>query len=310
MIMLDTRIKQKLESLRDLPTVPTVLYEVLQAVDNLDLSAKSLATIIEKDQALTARVLRVANSPFYGFARRISTIDLAVIILGLNTIKEIVLSLVLKRFFAKVDSKLFNIENFWNYSIFCGAASKYLAKKLDYRLSGEAFVAGLMHDIGILIIIHYFKNEFKKIRSLQKQEKLTLIEAEKRVLNTVHSEIGAWLAEKWQLPEKLVDAISNHHYSYNDYLKTIDEKQNIYKIDDYDIYEPLTVIVAMAEWFAHNLGFKEWASEENDITLFFEKEHLDLITSNDILNSESNLEQIKTDLLNEYDKALRTHSLY
>ncbi len=308
--MLDARIKKKLESIRDLPTVPVVLYEVLQAVDNLDLSAKGLASIIEKDQALTARVLRVSNSPFYGFSRRISTIDLAVIILGLNTIKEIVLSLVLKKLFTKVDPNLFDIENFWNYSIFCGAAAKYLAKKLDYRLSGEAFVAGLMHDIGILIIIHYFEKDFIKIRELQTTQKLNLLEAEQRILNSAHSEIGAWLAEKWQLPEKLVDAISNHHNNYNDYLKTIADKQEIYKTDDYEIYEPLTVIVAMAEWFANSLGFKNWSLDNNKSSLFFEKEHIELINSNDILNYDSSLDQIKTDLLNEYEKALRTHSLY
>src|SRR6056297_2003177 len=116
--MLNAKIKKKLDSLINLPTVPTVIAEVLEAANNTELSAKSLASIIEKDQALTAKTLRVANSPFYGFSRRIATIDLAIVLLGLNTIKEISLTMALKKFFAKTDKRLFDPSSFWNYSVF------------------------------------------------------------------------------------------------------------------------------------------------------------------------------------------------
>jgi len=156
--MLELTIQRKLESLRQLPTVPFVLSEVLNAVDNVNMSAAALASIIERDQSLAARVLAVANSPFYGFSRKISTIDLAIVVLGLNSIKEIVLSLVIKRFFTNIRRDLFDVNAFWQYSVFCGACSRLLARKLDYRIAGEAFVAGLTHDIGYIILIQYFIN--------------------------------------------------------------------------------------------------------------------------------------------------------
>lgn len=300
--MLNQKIISRLESLRELPSIPNVLSEVLQAVDNLDLSAKSLAHIIEKDQALTARVLRVANSPFYGFSRKIATIDLAIVILGLNTIKEIVLSLVLKRFFASISKHLFDVHGFWNYSIYCGTAAKYLARKLDYRLSGEAFVAGLMHDIGILILIQYFASEFKLIREVQKKKSIALLDAEKEVLNSHHGEIGAWLAERWQLPQQLCEAIREHHNKYDDNPLEIESEYE-------GIQKPLTAIVATAEWFAGNVGLKLWTLEKKTSHLFFEESMIDLIAKDAILNHESIVERMRVDINADFEKALETHTI-
>ena len=122
--MLDKKIQKKLESSSQVPTIPHVITQVLNAVEDENLSALALASIIEQDQSLTMRVLTVANSPIYGFSRRISTIDLAIVVMGLKTIKEIVLSLAIQRFFARVRKDLFDTRDFWQYSVFCGAASR------------------------------------------------------------------------------------------------------------------------------------------------------------------------------------------
>ncbi len=174
--MLDPKIQKKLDSIVELPTIPTVMSQVLAALDNPKLSANQLASLIERDQTLTAKVLKVANSPFYGFARKISTIDLAVVILGINVLKEIVLSLLIQKFFSRLSKSMFDVKSFWNYSLFCGAAAKLLARKLGYKLAGEAFVAGLMHDLGILIIIENFRKQFGEIRKLQKVKNISLTE--------------------------------------------------------------------------------------------------------------------------------------
>ena len=212
--MLSPGIQRKLESLTQLPTIPFVISEVLSAVDNTNISASRLGSLIEHDQSLTAKVLKVANSPFYGFSRKISTIDLAIVVMGLNTIKEIVLSLAIQRFFSNINPMNFDIKSFWQYSVFCGASARLLARKLGYRLVGEAFVAGLMHDIGILIIIQYFYDHFKKIRELMRSRGASLIKAEKAVLKSTHCDIGAWIGERWNLPSQLCMSIRFHHSTY------------------------------------------------------------------------------------------------
>ncbi len=305
--MLDPKVRRKLESLTQIPTIPFVISQVLSAVDNENLSASALASIIEKDQALTMRVLTVANSPFYGFSRRISTIDLAIVILGLNTIKEIVLSLAIQKFFANVRRDIFDVKAFWRYSVLCGAAGRVLARKLNYRLAGEAFVAGLIHDIGILILIQYFPSQFNDIRKKQAYYKSTFVEAEMEVLQCTHADIGAWLAKKWKLPENIEQSVQFHHLTYVQ-AKIAHLKQKRSKINEKNIEaefdQPLTTIVALSEWFAREMGFKEWALEEyRSSTLFLADQLIEEMRDHDLLSPDSVIEIIKQEITDEYEKA-------
>lgn len=298
--MLDDKIKKKLESFSQLPAIPYVINEVLFALDNPDLSANHLAKLIERDQMLTARVLTVANSPFYGFSRRISTIDLAIVVLGFNSIREIVLSFLLQRFLAGVRKDVFDIKSYWNYSMFCGAASRVLARKLGYRLAGEAFVAGLMHDIGIIIIVQYMTENFKKIRKVQYEMGLSLFEAEQAIMNSDHCGIGAWFAERWNLPDQLCKAIRFHHNSFSE-VKEIDGENKDYASDIDGVDQPLTLIVSLAEWFSYEIGFKEWSKEEEQPKLYMADDIIEDIRDHELLNPESALEVLKQELLDEYE---------
>lgn len=300
--MLDAKIRRKLESLTELPTIPTIMSQVLSALDNPKLSAAQLASIIERDQALAAKVLKVANSPFYGFARRISTIDLAVVILGVNALKEIVMSLLVQKFFSRLRASLFDVKAFWHYSVFCGAAARLLARKLGYKLAGEAFVAGLTHDIGILILIEHFRTKFTEIRKLQSTLGLPLVIAEKKVLNCTHADIGAWIAERWNLPSKLCVAISNHHISYLEIQKNISE-MTAHEVNFNEIDQPLTAIVSMAEWFADQLGFKKWDMYIANTPYYLSKEVFEDLNEDDILSPDSAFEILKQEILEEFQKA-------
>lgn len=296
--MLNPDIRTRLESIRNLPTIPLVVSQVLQAVDDPETSAARLANIIERDQSLTARVLRVANSPFYGFTRKISTIDLAVVVLGMNTIKEIVLSLIVQRFFSKISTEIFDIKAFWHYSVFCGSASRLLARKLGYKLAGEAFVGGLMHDIGILIIAEYFSARFREIVEFQQENNCSLLAAEEEVLGANHCEIGAWFAEKWNLPGQLGSAIQNHHKHYSKFTASSDKDINFHEID-----QPLTAIVSMSEWFASLLGYLEWAPGLKINELYLSKEVFGDISEHDLLDQGSAFALLKQELIEEYEKA-------
>ena len=134
--MLNEKIRKKLEARKDLPTIPATAAAVLQSIDDPNASAASLARIIERDVSLTARVLAVANSPFYGLLRKVSTVELALVILGLSAVKEILLSLVVQRIFATMRTEVLDVREFWNYSVYCGSTARFLARKLGYRVAG------------------------------------------------------------------------------------------------------------------------------------------------------------------------------
>lgn len=302
MKILDPKIQKKLDSIVELPTIPTVMSQVLAALDNPNLSANQLASLIERDQTLIAKVLKVANSPFYGFARKISTIDLAVVILGMNVLKEIVLSLLIQKFFSRLSKTMFDVKSFWNYSLFCGASAKLLARKLGYKLAGEAFVAGLMHDLGILIIIENFRKQFGEIRKLQKSKDLSIVEAEMQVLGATHSDIGLWLAEKWNLPPKLCLAIKNHHTHYKDLLKN-DIQKFVTDVNFDEIDQPLTAIVSLSEWFAQIMDFKQWDKNYKAPPYYLSEELFEDLSEEEILAPDSAFELLKKEMLEEYQKA-------
>ncbi len=301
--MLNRLLLVKLESIKQLPMLPSTAAEALHLIDNPRTSAGALGKIIERDQALVARVLKIANSPFYGFPREISTIDLAIVVLGFDAIKETILSLVIQGVFAHTRSTQLNIQEFWKYSIFCGAAARYLARRLGYRLAGEAFVAGLMHDIGVLIIAQSFPRELDSIRTEQRVRNFTLTEAEHHVLAATHCEIGAWLAERWNLPRQLINAIAYHHITpLNAPELHTPDTAGTDKAGDMAEH-PLTYIVALTEWFADHLGFKQWAQEKRYSELNIPQSIMEKIGAHDVLDPGSAIEALKPALLEEYEKA-------
>lgn len=204
-------IKEKVQSIIQLPALPTIAMEVVDLVDNPKTSASRLGKLISTDQALTAKVLKIANSPFYGFPRKISTIDFAIIVLGYDALKEIVISISLVSSLQRKSDMLFDAKGFWDHAILSGVLARRLARDLGYRVSGEVFVGGLLHDMGISVLHRYFKSEYKRITEIIRETDLTALEAEESVLGITHAEVGGWLAERWNLPDHLVEAISMHH---------------------------------------------------------------------------------------------------
>jgi len=206
------RIKRITRSIIGLPTLPTVITQMIGLIDDPKTSASEVSQLISTDQALTAKILKLANSAFYGFSREIATVNHAVVVLGFETVKSLGLSVsVLERFAAGGAQTSFDRQKFWEHSIACGVAARLLADRLRYRVQGEAFAAGILHDIGKLILSQYFTEEFEQILSLTRDEGLYIGRAEKLVLGVTHTQIGLWLAEKWNLPDKLVTAIAYHH---------------------------------------------------------------------------------------------------
>ncbi|MEW6041530.1 MAG: HDOD domain-containing protein [Elusimicrobiota bacterium] len=206
------RIKQIAERIIGLPTLPTVVAKMIELVDNPKTSASSLAKLISSDQALTAKILKLANSAYYGFPREISTVNLAIVVLGFNTVKDMGLSVsVLDAFTDMDDIEHFEMSRFWEHSIGVGVAAKMLAHTFEYRVAGEAFVAGLLHDVGKLILNQYLHSDFLAVLKKANQEKRELKDVEIEIIGATHAQVGAWLAERWRLPRMIVDSIEFHH---------------------------------------------------------------------------------------------------
>ena len=209
------RLKRITQSIIGLPTLPTVITQLISLVDNPKTSARNVSQLISTDQALTAKILKLANSAFYGFPREIATVDLAVVVLGFETVKNLCLSVSVLERFSGVDANGgadgFDRQKFWEHSIACGVGARLLAGKLSYRVPGEAFAAGILHDIGRLILSQYFPVEFAEVLQLMRAEDIYIGHAEERVLGVTHAEVGSWLAERWNLPDQLEQTIAMHH---------------------------------------------------------------------------------------------------
>ena len=207
------RLKRIVQRVEGLPTLPPVLGKMNQMMLDPKTTAKDVANLIASDPAVTARILKVVNSAFYGFPSRISTITHAIVILGFNTVKSIILSSSVFDAFGgkgKGDPK-FKREDFWRHSVACGAAAKVLARHTGEAALEEFFIAGLLHDIGKIIEDHFLHPEYEKIRADVEGRKVLYREAEEIVLGVTHAEIGGWLFESWKLNKSLVKAVTFHH---------------------------------------------------------------------------------------------------
>ena len=199
--------------IESMPTLPTVALRVMEITSNPGSSASDLMEVIGPDVSLTAKILKIANSPFYGLTREVSSLQHAVTVLGFKEIRDMVISTVAFESFKnfKQDDK-FDIKRFWRHSFCCGLAAKIIAVELKSS-SNELFVAGLIHDIGKLVMYIAFPAEFLKLVDMISPLKLkyTACEAEKNVFEMIHDEVGMKLLKKWLFPESLITAVGFHH---------------------------------------------------------------------------------------------------
>jgi len=200
-----------LSSVNNLPSVPFVIQEVTKVIENPLANANQLGEIISKDQGLVTKILSVANSPLYGIPRRVATIDFAIVILGFNHIKNIVIALSMMDTVRKLGDKNFDQKKYWLHSIMTATTAKRLADDLGYTASGEAFTAGLLHDLGIPIINKYFNKEYLEILETVKSGEASFNTAEAELLGMTHGEVGKFLIDKWNLPLDISDVVEHHH---------------------------------------------------------------------------------------------------
>ncbi|MBW1926817.1 MAG: HDOD domain-containing protein [Deltaproteobacteria bacterium] len=205
-------IIQRLDNIHDLPSMPHTLNSVLEGLDSISSSARTMEKIIRDDPVLTAKMLHIANSPYYGMRREVSSIARAVVILGFEEVRNIAIGLSLTGVFSHdLGFEEFDAKGIWLHSIGVAKVSKILAEDISGLETDELFTAGMVHDLGRFLLCLYFPSELREILKLRRQEGLSLSGAEEKY-GLTHSEVGAYLAERWNLSEMLTDVIRYHHY--------------------------------------------------------------------------------------------------
>ncbi len=199
-----------LERSDGLPTLPRVVAEIHRVLDDPSVDMRKVAAVIEKDPALTVRVLKVANSAYSGFTGKVSTIQLACSLLGQATLEGLVTSMGVIQTLKTGTDAYFDPERFWEHSVCTGLCAQDLSFRLGYNLRGDVFTCGILHDIGKIVMSHFLHEHFVKMVELHRTG-VPYREAEKRIYGADHTKIGYWTAVRWGLPETFSMCILEHH---------------------------------------------------------------------------------------------------
>lgn len=236
-----------LSKIKNLPMIPKVVFNVTKMLSDPTISTNSLATEIGKDQGLTAKVLSIANSPMYGLQRKVTSLEFAIIVLGFKEMGDLVTAISLADTMRVSTDKYFNQDEFWLHSLLVGTASKSISQNLGHLdIGSDAFVAGVLHDVGIQILHKFLHSKFIEVIELVESKSMFLLDAEQEVLGLTHQEVGEYLAVKWNLPETLIAPIRHHH-----------------EPRDAQSFKTITAIVHLADYMTqlHGIGNFNWGPE-------------------------------------------------
>jgi putative nucleotidyltransferase with HDIG domain len=206
-------IEKVKESIEKMPTLSPLTHKIIQIANDKTSSAQDLTDVIQLDPVLTAKVIKMVNSAYFGLPQKVKSLKQAIVMLGLNTVKNVALS---SSFAGNVKIKEktnLTQDDFWQHSLGVAVASKLIAKELgvDAQYLEEYFIAGLIHDIGKVLINNFFSKEMNQILELSSEKKMPITEVEKQVLKLSHEEIGIAIGKKWNFESPLLFAVGRHH---------------------------------------------------------------------------------------------------
>ncbi|CAB1056565.1 hypothetical protein D1BOALGB6SA_1302 [Olavius sp. associated proteobacterium Delta 1] len=212
-ILSDDSIKKIVSQIESLPSLPSIYTEIMAEMRSDDPSIENVGAIIERDLSMTAKILQVVNSVFFGLPQRIDTPRQAVMLLGLESIKSLVLSVKIFSEFSQNEYSWFNIDALFNHSISVSTYAKAIvnSEKMHQDLINYSLMAGLLHDLGKLILATNFKDTYQQVLSESRNSDHKLWELEHATFGTSHAEIGAYLMGLWNLENPIIEAIAFHH---------------------------------------------------------------------------------------------------
>ena len=276
-----------IKKIEAMPTLPTVTFQVMELTGDSKSSANDLMKIISADISLTTKILKIANSPFYGLTREISSLQHALTVLGFKEIRNLVISTVAVENFKDLEQDgKFDVKKFWKHSFCCGLAAKIIATSFMNK-GNELFVAGLLHDIGKLVIYIAFPDEFMKQQEAMSSLKLKYLSfsAEKNFFAMSHDEVGMKLLQRWMFPEDLIAAVGFHHqpqFAFGDHLYPIvvhvaDILSHIYEVqaeegDSLEVEPFYNDIVNLSQLYDINWNVSDISKFQQSLTEIMDKE--------------------------------------
>jgi putative nucleotidyltransferase with HDIG domain len=285
--MLDTKeaankLQQTIGRISNLPTPPLVFQQINRVINDPGTSAYDIAAILSEDPAISVKILKLSNSAFYGLRHEVTSIKQAVVIMGMEAVRSMVLSTAVFDIFKKDAIGPEIQERFWRHSLATATCMRMLVRSLSgtwITKSDQAFSTGLLHDIGRLVMCSYLPGDFRASMRLHEADGLSLLMAEETALGYTHSDVGALLAQKWGLPRQLKDAIEFHHYPH------LSEAES-----------SLAYMTHLADYIAH-------LTLDTEVELEEDPPHFDPVALEELNIPDDHLESYSDTLREEYTKA-------
>jgi putative nucleotidyltransferase with HDIG domain len=198
-------VKTQIEHLETLPTIPTVVRKLLEAFENPRISLREIGGLIAQDPVLAAKILKVVNSPIYGFPGRVSSLTQALLLVGLNVARGLLLGVSVIEIMQK------SVVGLWEHSVGCAVIARIIARKMGLKDPEEVSVAALLHDIGKVFLSLKFPEAYREVIREADARGVFIVDAEKQCFGVTHAEVEAWVGKKWNFPQGLVEQMRYHH---------------------------------------------------------------------------------------------------
>ncbi len=216
-LLKNKKVTNLISQIETLPSLPTLYIEIIDKLNSQNSSLSDIAAIIKKDVSMTAEILKLINSSFFGFSNKISSIDQTVSLLGMNMIRTLVLSIKVFKQFPKQDQISISIDELWQHSFLVGTLTGIIVFDFtkEKELQEQAFTVGLLHDIGMIILASQLPQKYKKAYEYAFINQVSICFGEYKFLGASHAEVGAYLVGLWGFSDLITEAIANHHLQNN-----------------------------------------------------------------------------------------------
>lgn len=214
--MIDNFREKVEQTINFLPAIPAIAMDLIDALNNDNADFRLLGRIISRDPSMAMNVLKIANSVFYGLPNKVTTIEQAVRMLGVNEIASLCISCSATESLRPPKGvETVDLKRFWRHSVATGVIAKIVSSKLNVGRWDNLYLAGLIHDVGAVVLDRFKHDVYKEILDLTHRENISVLEAEQCLMGASHDEVGGWLMQKWKLPQVFVDVATYHHSVVN-----------------------------------------------------------------------------------------------
>lgn len=257
-------LNRLIREIEQLPTLPIVSERIMQVIDDENATFKEIVGIVEKDQALALKLLKIANSSFYGSLSKVSSLEHAMIKLGMREVKSIVLGFSVQNFFPDTKNGAFDRKRFWEHAVVVSQVAKLLGTHFRIGNDDSLFLSGLVHDMGKVVLDQYFHKEFLEIIDEVSSNGSTFSQAEKNILGTTHYQIAAKILKQWHFPNNVAFQVLYHHAPWHDHP-----------------YQTNSIIIYLANILSKLAGYSCHPNEKKmDIEQFGRSSELEFLVKN------------------------------